>query len=83
MAGTIILIQMILDAKIKGLKYYDFWGITTSEDKNHPWYGFTQYKKSFGGFERDYSGTYDLPLNKAKYSLYKKLRVINRKLRKM
>jgi len=83
MAGTIILIQMILDAKNKGLKYYDFWGITTSEDKNHPWYGFTQYKKSFGGFQRDYSGTYDLPLNKTKYSLYKKLRVINRKLRKI
>lgn len=83
MAGTIILIQMILDAKTQGKKYYDFWGITTSEDKNHPWYGFTQYKKSFGGFERDYTGTYDLPLNKTKYSLYKKLRTVNRKLRKL
>ena len=83
MAGTIILIQMILDAKAQGKKYYDFWGITTSEDKNHPWYGFTQYKKSFGGFERDYTGTYDLPLNKTKYSLYKKLRTVNRTLRKI
>ncbi|MBQ1528296.1 peptidoglycan bridge formation glycyltransferase FemA/FemB family protein [Candidatus Saccharibacteria bacterium] len=83
MAGTIILIQMILDAKAQSKKYYDFWGITTSEDKNHPWYGFTQYKKSFGGFERDYAGTYDLPLNKTKYSLYKKLRTMNRKLRKL
>lgn len=83
MAGTIILIQMILDAKKQGQKYYDFWGITTSEDKNHPWYGFTQYKKSFGGFERDYTGTYDLPLNKTKYSLYKKLRKVNRTLRKI
>ena len=83
MAGTIILIQMILDAKRAGKKYYDFWGITTSEDKNHPWYGFTQYKKSFGGFQRDYTGTYDLPLNKTKYSLYKKLRTVNRKLRKI
>ncbi len=23
--------------------------MTTSEDPKHPWYGFTQYKKSFGG----------------------------------
>ncbi len=83
MAGTIILIQMILDAKAQGKKYYDFWGITTSEDKNHPWYGFTQYKKSFGGFQKDYTGTYDLPLNKTKYNLYKKLRTVNRKLRKL
>lgn len=83
MAGTIILIQMILDAKTQGKKYYDFWGITTSEDKNHPWYGFTQYKKSFGGFPRTYTGTYDLPLNKTKYNLYKKLRKVNRTLRKI
>lgn len=83
MAGTVILIQMILDAKAEGKKYYDFWGITTSEDKNHPWYGFTQYKKSFGGFERDYSGTYDYVLDKKKYNLYKVLRKINRKVRKI
>ena len=57
--------------------------ITTSEDKNHPWYGFTQYKKSFGGFEVDYSGTWDFPLNKRKYSLYKKIRKANRLLRKI
>ncbi len=83
MAGTIILIQMILDAKADGKRFYDFWGITTSEDKNHPWYGFTQYKKSFGGFEVDYSGTWDFPLNKRKYSLYKKVRKANRLLRKI
>lgn len=83
MAGTIILIQMILDAKKAGKKYYDFWGITTSEDKNHPWYGFTQYKKSFGGFERDYSGTYDYIIDKKKYGLYKVLRKVNRRIRKI
>ena len=83
MAGTIILIQMILDAKRAGKHFYDFWGITTSEDKNHPWYGFTQYKKSFGGFKVDYSGTWDFPLNKQKYTLYKSLRKLNRLSRKI
>ena len=40
---------MIIDAKHNGRKKFDFWGVTTSEDPNHPWYGFTKFKKSFGG----------------------------------
>lgn len=82
-AGTIILIQMILDAKAKKQKIYDFWGITTSEDKNHPWYGFTQYKKSFGGRQVDFAGTYDLVLNKPKYKIYQFFRKINRLKRRI
>lgn len=82
-AGTIILIQMILDAKKNGQKFYDFWGITTSTDHNHPWYGFTMYKKSFGGRQINYSGTYDIILNPTKYRAYHLLRCANRTLRKL
>ena len=82
-AGTIILIQMILDAKAKKQKIYDFWGITTSEDPKHPWYGFTQYKKSFGGRQVNYAGTYDLILKPLRYRLYQLLRRLNRWRRKL
>lgn len=82
-AGSILLIQMILDAKRSGAKTFDFWGITKSEDKNHPWYHFTQYKKSFGGREVTYSGTYDLILNPVKYRLYLLARRANRAFRKI
>ena len=82
-AGSILLIQMILDAKRNGSKIYDFWGITKSEDKNHPWYHFTQYKKSFGGREVPYTGTYDLILDKKKYHAYELLRKANRLFRKI
>ncbi len=81
--GTIILIQMIIDAKNNGITTFDFWGMTPSEDKNHPWYGFTQYKKSFGGYQVDYSGTWDLPIDKAKYQAYKVARKLNRIKRKL
>lgn len=81
-AGIVLLVQMILDAKDHGAKTFDFWGITTSEDKNHPWYGFTQFKKSFGGHEVDYSGTWDLPLNSLRYRLYQIIRKLNRFKRK-
>ena len=80
-AGSSIIIEEILDAKNKGLKNFDFWGITTSTNKNHPWYGFTQFKKSYGGAEKIFSGTYDIPVNKTKYRLYSLLRPLN-KLRK-
>ncbi len=81
MAGTVLLVQMILDAQAAGMKTFDFWGITTSEDHNHPWYGFTQYKKSFGGQQVDYSGTWDLPIKRMRYRIYGWLRRINRRKR--
>ena len=78
-----LLCQSIFDAKEKGLKFFDFWGIAPDDaPSDHPWAGFTRFKKSFGGFAKDYSGTYDYILNKPKYSLYKKLRKINHKLHK-
>lgn len=80
--GSIVLIQMILDASLAGMREYDFWGMTTSEDPKHPWYGFTQYKKSFGGRQVDYAGTWDLPVSRQKYRLYQGLRSVNRVMRK-
>lgn len=82
-AGSIILLQSILDAKAEGQKIYDFWGITTSTDPNHPWYGFTKFKKSFGGHQVDYAGTYDLILKPFRYTCYSLFRKLNRALRKL
>ena len=72
-----------MEAKEAGKKRFDFWGVTTSEDPSHPWYGFTQYKKSFGGELVTYSGTYDLVTNAAKYKAYGLLRKANRLKRKV
>lgn len=76
--GTIVLMEAIMDARKNGAKTFDFWGITTSTDKKHPWYGFTQYKKSFGGYQVDYAGDYDIILNRPKYAFYSLLRKANR-----
>ncbi len=82
-AGAILLIQMIFDAKNAGKKIFDFWGITTSDSPKDPWYGFTKFKKSFGGYQIDYAGTYDIPINHSKYRIYSLLRPINRLKRKI
>ena len=75
-AGTVLTVQAILDAKDEGMREFDFWGISTSEDPGHPWYHFSQYKKSLGGRQVDYAGTWDKPVKKWKYWAYRVLRKI-------
>jgi len=82
-AGAILLTQMLMDARAAGKKIFDFWGITTSENPKDPWYGFTKFKKSFGGRQVDYAGTYDIPINRKKYAIYSLLRPINKMKRKI
>ena len=82
-ATGILTIQLILDAKEKGLKQFDFWGIAPENaPKNHPWAGFTNFKKTFAGTEFDHAGTFDLVLNPVKYKLYQATRKINRIMRR-
>ena len=70
-ATVALLTKAIFDAKEKGIKYFDFWGIAPEgADSTHPWYGFTEFKKSFGGAEVHYAGTYDIVINKFKYRLF-------------
>lgn len=82
-ATGILTIQLILDAAEKGLKSFDFWGIAPEgAPKNHPWAGFTAFKKTFTGTEVKYSGAYDLVYDSWKYNLYKIFRKINRLIRR-
>ena len=78
-ATGILTIKLILDAKAKDLKVFDFWGIAPEgAPADHPWAGFTNFKKTFAGYEKDYAGTYDIMLSPAKYKAYGLLRKINR-----
>lgn len=82
-ATGILTIQLILDAKEKGLKTFDFWGIAPEgAPKNHPWAGFTNFKKTFDGYEFNHAGTYDIVLKPFKYKLYQLMRKLNRIIRK-
>lgn len=80
-AGTGLVGHMILDAKAKGLRYFDLYGIAPSDDPAHRWAGFTKFKKSFGGQEVTYAGAWDLPLDKLGYWVYRGYQTIRQKLR--
>lgn len=69
MAPHLLQWEAIKKAKELGYKYYDFWGI---EDR-YP--GVARFKRGFGGFEVDYAGAWDLPINKFWYLAYKIIKV--------
>lgn len=64
--------EAIKEAKKRGCKYYNFWGVV--KDKNfhpgHPWYGFSLFKRGFGGFKYSYIRAQDYPIN-SKYYAYR------------
>ena len=70
-AGIPLMVAMIMDAREKGLTWFDLFG-TAPEDAGpeHEWYGFTSFKKSFGGEPVSYAGTWDLPVSRAGYTAY-------------
>lgn len=57
--------EAIKEAKKRGIKYYNFWGIAPVKGKkNHPFRGITHFKKGFGGFQKDLLPCHDLPISK-------------------
>lgn len=72
MAPYLLHWEIIKYAKVQGFKYYDWWGI--NPEPGHRWAGITRFKQGFGGYELRSPGTYDLPLKKFWYWIYKMLR---------
>jgi peptidoglycan pentaglycine glycine transferase (the first glycine) len=73
--------EAIKEAKSRGCKIYDFWGYTDPQKHpKHPWAGPTLFKMGFGGYNREYLVTQDLPLSKKYWLTYffEKIRKIKR-----
>ncbi|HSN36874.1 MAG TPA: peptidoglycan bridge formation glycyltransferase FemA/FemB family protein, partial [Arthrobacter sp.] len=69
-AGIPLLVTLMADARDKGLKHVDLWGVAPADQPDHKWAGFTAFKKSFGGREVAYPGTWDLPVRTVHYNAY-------------
>ena len=69
--ATALGLEMLRYAHQTGHKFFDFYGIAPEDaPKTNPWYGFTQFKKSFGGQPTKFPGTWELPLRPIAYNLY-------------
>lgn len=71
-AGTALLSEAIVDAKHKRMHQIDLYGIAPKgAPTSHPWYGFTKFKRSFGGQDIASGETWELPLKPLRYWLYR------------
>lgn len=57
--------EAIKEAKKRGCKWYNFWGIAPDNAlNNHPFRGITHFKKGFGGAQKDLLHCQDMPISK-------------------
>ncbi|OGH58962.1 MAG: hypothetical protein A2725_04425 [Candidatus Magasanikbacteria bacterium RIFCSPHIGHO2_01_FULL_33_34] len=59
--------EAICEAKKRGIKYYNFWGIAPENSPKHPFHGITHFKKGFGGYSRELMHCHDLPITNKYY----------------
>ncbi len=62
----------IRHAKSAGYTAYDFWGIAPdAADATHPYHGITRFKMGFGGEVVRYPGTFEIPIARGRYMVYR------------
>ena len=69
------------DARERGIKRYNFWGIVDEDDTKHRFYGVSTFKRGFGVTELKYLPAHDLILDKLKYQKTKIIETARRKIR--
>lgn len=62
--------MIIQEAKKRGCKYYDFWGIAPNTDTNHRFAGVTTFKRGFGGEQVDWLHAQDLPTSRLYWTTF-------------
>lgn len=74
--------RVIQEAKRRGLKFYNFWGVVRPEEKKHPWAGLSLFKTGFGGFAEEYMHAEDFPLTQ-RYWVNYLIELVRRKWRRL
>lgn len=62
-ASHLVQWNAILEAKKRGCKFYNFWGVSPENKPYHPWAGASRFKKGFGGSLEAYVHAQDFVLN--------------------
>ncbi len=59
--------EVIKEAKRRGMKRYNFWGVAPVEEKNHRFSGISVFKRGFGGEDIQYLHAQDLIVDYPRY----------------
>lgn len=76
--GPPLVWRAMLDARAAGKTTFDFWGIAPPDEPDHPWSGFSAFKRSFGGDVLRRNGTWDLPVRQIAYRVWRILQAVRR-----
>ena len=80
-AAPLLHMKAMEEARARGIKRYNLWGIVDVNDINHRFYGVSEFKRSFGCEELKYTPAHDLILNQPKYLITKVVESIRKKNR--
>ncbi len=80
-AAPLLHMEAMREARNRGIKRYNLWGIVGLDETKHRFYGVSEFKRSFGCSELKYTPAHDFILNKPKYLLNKTIEDIRKHLR--
>ena len=73
--------EAIKEAKRRGMKRYNFWGVTREDQKEHRFYRLSIFKRGFGGKDLEYLHAQDLVINRFRYLINLVVESIRKKIR--
>lgn len=75
--------QAMRDARQRGIKRYNFWGIVDEDDTKHRFYGVSVFKRGFGVDELRYLPAQDMVIKPLAYSVDWLVESVRRKIRRV
>lgn len=73
----------IKEAKKRGMKRYNFWGVSPEGDKDHRFSGLSLFKRGFGGVDFEYLHAHDLIINYPRYIFNYLIEFLRKKIRRV
>lgn len=74
-------LEAMREARKRGIKRYNLWGIVGTEETTHRFYGVSEFKRSFGCEELKYTPAHDFVISPVKYQLTKLIETARKKHR--
>ena len=75
--------EAVKEAKKRGLKIYNFWGVAPADNPAHRFYRISIFKRGFSGIDVQYLHAQDLIINRPKYLLNYAVETFRKKVRSL
>lgn len=80
-AAPLLHLAAMKEARRRGCKRYNLWGIVSREERKHRFYGVSEFKRSSGCSELKYTPAHDLVLKSLAYQKTKLIEKVRKKIR--